>query len=108
MRKMAKGVATAVNCCLLAVLILTTYIQKQLPDRYSVVAGEEITFTCPYPVQMYISKLFCLGVPAANRPLVSRWSLSRLSCFSRQREGRWSPLGRPRLSTAAQPYPVLN
>lgn len=56
MRKMAKGVATAVNCCLLAVLILTTYIQKQLPDRYSVVAGEEITFTCPYPVQMVRSQ----------------------------------------------------
>ena len=32
------------NCCVLAVLILTIYMQKQLPDRYSVVAGEEITF----------------------------------------------------------------
>ena len=40
------------NCCVLAVLILTIYMQKQLPDRYSVVAGEEITFASAYPIRM--------------------------------------------------------
>ncbi len=40
------------NCCVLAVLILTIYMQKQLPDRYSVVAGEEITFAFAYPIRM--------------------------------------------------------
>ena len=29
------------NCCVMTVLLLTVYMQKQLPDRYSVVAGEE-------------------------------------------------------------------
>ena len=40
------------NCCVMAVLILTIYMQKQLPDRYSVVAGEEITFASAYPIRM--------------------------------------------------------
>lgn len=40
------------NCCVLAVLILTIYMQKQLPDQYSVVAGEEITFASAYPIRM--------------------------------------------------------
>ena len=40
------------NCCVLAVLILTIYMQKQLPDRYSVVAGEAITFASAYPIRM--------------------------------------------------------
>ena len=52
MRKFAKRLVTAVNCCLLALLVLTIYMQKQLPDRYSVVAGEEITFPPGYPIQM--------------------------------------------------------
>ena len=52
LRKFAKRLVTAVNCCLLALLVLTIYMQKQLPDRYSVVAGEEITFPPGDPIQM--------------------------------------------------------
>ena len=51
MRKVAKRLAAAVNGCLLALLLLTIYLQKQLPDRYSVVAGEEISFPPGYPIQ---------------------------------------------------------
>ena len=35
-----------------AVLLLTVYIQGQLPSEYSVVEGEEITFTSVYPIEM--------------------------------------------------------
>lgn len=52
MRKFAKRLAGLVNCCVLAVLMFTIYMQKQLPDRYSVVAGEEITFASAYPIRM--------------------------------------------------------
>ena len=52
MKKFAGRLAGLLNCCVLAVLILTIYMQKQLPDRYSVVAGEEITFASAYPIRM--------------------------------------------------------
>lgn len=52
MRKFARRLAVSLNCCVLAVLMLTIYMQKQLPDRYSVVAGEEITFASAYPIRM--------------------------------------------------------
>ncbi|MCI9194613.1 MAG: SpoIVB peptidase [Angelakisella sp.] len=52
MKRFARRIATVANCCVLAVLILTIYMQKQLPDRYSVVAGEEITFASAYPIRM--------------------------------------------------------
>jgi stage IV sporulation protein B len=52
LRKIARFVAAAVDCCMAAVLILTIYIQGQLPNQYSVVAGEEITFTSAYPIEM--------------------------------------------------------
>lgn len=52
MRRFARRLSAAINCCLMALLILTLYMQQQLPDRYSVVAGEEISFPSPYPIQM--------------------------------------------------------
>lgn len=52
MKKFAKRVATLLNCCVLVILMLTIYMQKQLPDRYSVVEGEEITFASAYPIRM--------------------------------------------------------
>ena len=52
MKRFAKRVATITNCCVMAILILTIYMQKQLPDRYSVVEGEEITFASAYPIRM--------------------------------------------------------
>ena len=52
MRKIAKRLSVLMNCCVMTVLLLTVYMQKQLPDRYSVVAGEEISFSAGYPIQM--------------------------------------------------------
>ena len=52
MRKIAKRLSVLMNCCVMTVLLLTVYMQKQLPDRYSVVAGEEITFASAYPIRM--------------------------------------------------------
>ena len=52
MRKLARCIAAVVDCCMAAVLLLTIYIQGQLPNQYSVVAGEEISFTSAYPIEM--------------------------------------------------------
>ena len=56
MKKIVKCAACIVNCMIVAVLVLALYMNAQLPDSYSVVAGEEITIRYPALAMKYKSQ----------------------------------------------------
>ena len=56
MKKLMQGLAVVINCMIASVLVAALYIQTNLPDSYSVVAGEEINLNYPVLEMRHTSK----------------------------------------------------